>query len=143
MSVENQNQEMVIMTKEDLQKYSENLIAAVTTCADKKIQEIKDLIENNFAIEHDGYLTLDGVVSMYHIKRGTLYEYLGRKKKGDDGEANPIPAYKIGGMWLFRKEELDKWVDAHADHLNKNQEYESLNSQIGASHRRQPKPVNF
>ena len=38
-----------------------------------------------------------------NVSRATLYKWV------EDGK---IPAIKMGGVWRFRKERIDKWLDS-------------------------------
>jgi len=45
-----------------------------------------------------------------NTSRATLYRLIHTKK---------IPAFKMGGQWRFKKERLDKWLEAHENVSNK------------------------
>ena len=50
---------------------------------------------------NDRWLSVDDIAAYLGIKRETLYKWLAEKD---------IPAHKVGRLWKFRKEEIDKWV---------------------------------
>ena len=49
------------------------------------------------------WLSVAEIAAYLGIKRDTLYKWLERKT---------IPAYKVGKLWKFRKDEIDKWVQS-------------------------------
>ena len=49
----------------------------------------------------DRWFSLDEIAEYLGIKRDTMYKWICRKK---------MPAHKVGKLWKFRKEEIDKWV---------------------------------
>ncbi len=61
--------------------------------------------------------TFDEAIALYlgrhlmePLKRYTIYNWIERKN---------IPAHKVGGLWKFRKEEIDEWVrSGRAGHSN-------------------------
>ncbi|MDX9840335.1 MAG: helix-turn-helix domain-containing protein [Desulfobulbus sp.] len=53
----------------------------------------------------DKWLTIDELASYIKISRTKLY---GMAQRGE------IPASKIGNQWRFDREEIDRWMNAHA-----------------------------
>ena len=51
----------------------------------------------------DRWLSVEEVAVYLGINRGTLYKWIKRKS---------IPARKVGYLWKFRKEEVDKWIES-------------------------------
>ena len=54
----------------------------------------------------DRLMTIDEVAGYLRVKKRTVYDWL---KKGK------IPAMKTVGLWRFRKERIDQWLEAEAD----------------------------
>jgi len=54
---------------------------------------------------NDRWLSVDDIAAYLGIKRETLYKWLAEKD---------IPAHKVGRLWKFRKDEIDKWVESGA-----------------------------
>jgi excisionase family DNA binding protein len=55
----------------------------------------------------DEILTLDEVAAYLKAGKRTVYRLA---QKGE------VPAFKLGGMWRFRRSELDRWI---AESINK------------------------
>ena len=51
-------------------------------------------------------MTIDEVAGYLRVKKRTVYDWV---KKGK------IPAIKAVGLWRFRRELIDQWLDADAD----------------------------
>ena len=49
----------------------------------------------------DRWLSVEEVAAYLGIKKDTLYKWISRKH---------IPAHKVGKLWKFRQEEIDKWI---------------------------------
>lgn len=49
----------------------------------------------------DTWLTLAQVMDYVKISKASIHRLLAEKK---------IPAYKVGRLWRFKKEELDQWI---------------------------------
>ena len=49
----------------------------------------------------DRWLSVDEIAAYLGIKRDTIYKWIDRKQ---------MPANKVGRLWKFRKEEVDRWV---------------------------------
>ena len=49
----------------------------------------------------DRWLSVDEIAAYLGIKRDTVYKWIADKR---------MPAHKVGRLWKFRKEEVDKWV---------------------------------
>ncbi len=49
----------------------------------------------------DRWLSVDEIAAYLGIKRDTIYKWIADKQ---------MPAYKVGRLWKFRKEEVDDWV---------------------------------
>ncbi|MEA2031171.1 MAG: helix-turn-helix domain-containing protein [candidate division Zixibacteria bacterium] len=49
----------------------------------------------------DRWLSVDEIAAYLGIKPPTVYKWIDRKK---------MPAHKVGRLWKFRAEEIDKWV---------------------------------
>ena len=50
---------------------------------------------------NDRWLSVDENAEYLGVKRDTVYKWIDRKK---------MPAHKVGSLWKFKKEEIDKWV---------------------------------
>lgn len=51
----------------------------------------------------EGVLTLAEVAAYLKVTERTIYRLAGAKK---------IPAFKVGGVWRFQKQELESWIAA-------------------------------
>ena len=49
----------------------------------------------------DRWLSVDEIAAYLGVKRDTVYKWITRKK---------MPAHKVGRLWKFQKDEIDKWV---------------------------------
>jgi excisionase family DNA binding protein len=49
----------------------------------------------------DRWLSVDEIAAYLGIKRDTVYAWISERS---------MPAHKIGRLWKFKKEEVDKWV---------------------------------
>ncbi len=49
----------------------------------------------------DRWLSVDEIAVYLGIKRDTVYVWIAQKN---------MPAHKVGRLWKFRREEVDKWV---------------------------------
>ena len=47
------------------------------------------------------WLSVDEIAAYLGIKRDTVYKWIAEKN---------LPAHRIGRLWKFRVEEVDKWV---------------------------------
>jgi excisionase family DNA binding protein len=47
-------------------------------------------------------LTLQEVAELLRVAEKTVYGMAQRKD---------LPAFKVGGQWRFRREDLDRWID--------------------------------
>ncbi len=47
------------------------------------------------------WLSLEEIAAYLGIKRDTVYKWINRRN---------MPAHKVGSLWKFRKEEVDRWV---------------------------------
>ena len=54
--------------------------------------------------ENDNYIGIDEAAEYLGIKTVTLRNWL--RKESD------IPAHKIGKLWIFKRSELDAWVQS-------------------------------
>ncbi|WP_419587908.1 methylation-associated defense system helix-turn-helix domain-containing protein MAD1 [Thiolapillus sp.] len=52
-------------------------------------------------MQDDRWLSVDEIAAYLGIKRDTVYKWIERKQ---------MPAHKVGRLWKFRKEEVDRWV---------------------------------
>ena len=52
----------------------------------------------------DQYLTLDDLVEYSKLSRKTLLRYC-------HAPTQPLPHYKIGGHYRFRRSEFDRWIE--------------------------------
>jgi len=50
---------------------------------------------------HDRWLSVDDIAVYLGVKRDTIYDWIERRN---------MPAHKVGRLWKFKKEEVDKWV---------------------------------
>ena len=55
-------------------------------------------------------MTIDEVAGYLRVKKRTVYDWV---KKGK------IPAIKAVGLWRFRRELIDQWLDADAEQTAK------------------------
>ena len=49
----------------------------------------------------DRWLSVDEIAAYLGIKRDTVYVWIERRN---------MPAHKLGRLWKFKKDEVDKWV---------------------------------
>ncbi len=49
----------------------------------------------------DRWFSLEEIAEYLGVKPDTLYKWIYRKK---------MPAHKVGKLWKFRKEEIDRWI---------------------------------
>ena len=49
----------------------------------------------------DRWLSVEEIAAHLGVKRDTIYKWLSVKK---------IPAHKVGRLWKFKKDEIDRWV---------------------------------
>jgi len=49
----------------------------------------------------DRWMSVDEIAAYLGVKRDTLYKWIERKD---------MPAHKVGRLWKFKKDEVDKWV---------------------------------
>ncbi|MBF0331885.1 MAG: helix-turn-helix domain-containing protein [Candidatus Omnitrophica bacterium] len=50
-------------------------------------------------------MTIDEVAVYLRVKKRTVYDWVKKDK---------IPAVKVVGLWRFRKDRIDQWMDADA-----------------------------
>lgn len=133
MSYNTNNQQTIVVSANDFQQLV-NGFQELT----KKVGELSDLLESRTSMEDEvnGFITVPIVLRLYHFKSSTLYMYLSKPDK------YKLPAYKVGGMWLFKKEELDQWVMSHR-YDDGMEEAEAQNAALAATFRRKPKYVNI
>ncbi len=67
------------------------------------MQEIEHLIKMANNRELQQLLTMDDVAEGYHIRKSTLYAMVARRE---------LPSVKIGKRVLFRREDLDAYVQS-------------------------------
>jgi excisionase family DNA binding protein len=54
-------------------------------------------------MEQFGHLmTIDEVADYLRVKKRTVYDWVKKEK---------IPAVKVVGLWRFRKDRIDQWMD--------------------------------
>lgn len=51
----------------------------------------------------DRWLSVDEIGEYLGVKRDTIYKWISGKG---------MPAQKIGRLWKFKKEQVDKWVES-------------------------------
>jgi len=51
----------------------------------------------------DRWLSVDEIGDYLGIKRDTVYKWISEKG---------MPAHKVGRLWKFKKEQVDKWVES-------------------------------
>jgi excisionase family DNA binding protein len=49
----------------------------------------------------DRWLSVEEIAAHLGVKRDTVYKWIDRKR---------LPAHKVGRLWKFRRNEVDKWV---------------------------------
>jgi excisionase family DNA binding protein len=49
----------------------------------------------------DRWLSVDEIAAYLGIKRDTVYKWIDQKR---------MPAHRVGRLWKFKKEEVDRWV---------------------------------
>jgi len=49
----------------------------------------------------DRWLSVKEIAEYLGVKQDTIYKWITRKR---------MPAHKIGRLWKFKKDEIDKWV---------------------------------
>ena len=52
---------------------------------------------------NDRWLSVDEICKYLGISRDTVYKWIGRYG---------MPAHRMGRLWKFKKEQVDKWVEA-------------------------------
>lgn len=55
----------------------------------------------------DRWLSVDEIAAYLGIKRDTVYKWIDRKG---------MPAHKVGRLWKFRRDEIDRWVRSGGAH---------------------------
>lgn len=56
------------------------------------------------------WLSVDEIATYLGVKRDTVYKWIERKQ---------MPAHKVGRLWKFKVDEVDRWVrGARSVHLN-------------------------
>ena len=50
---------------------------------------------------NDRWFSVEEIAAYLGVKRDALYKWIDRKN---------MPAHKVGRLWKFRKEEVDKWI---------------------------------
>ena len=53
------------------------------------------------SVMEDRWLSVDEIAAYLGIKRDTVYKWISEKQ---------MPAYRMGRLWKFRKDEVDDWV---------------------------------
>ncbi|MCK5600985.1 helix-turn-helix domain-containing protein [Candidatus Pacearchaeota archaeon] len=51
----------------------------------------------------DRWLSVKEIATYLGIKRDTIYKWLEKKN---------LPAHKVGGLWKFKKNEIDEWIQS-------------------------------
>ncbi len=59
----------------------------------------------------DRWLSVDEIAAYLGIKRDTVYRWISDRN---------LPGHKIGRLWKFQKEEIDKWVKSGGANDTKN-----------------------
>jgi len=54
---------------------------------------------------NEGVLTLVEVAAYLKVTERTIYRLAGAKK---------IPAFKVGGVWRFKKGDIDAWINSQS-----------------------------
>lgn len=67
----------------------------------RNLAQMKERGEGTMKADHLLILTLDEMATYLKIGKRTLY---GLAAKGE------IPAFKMGGVWRFRRGEIDQWI---------------------------------
>ena len=49
----------------------------------------------------DRWLSVEEIAAYLGVKRDTVYKWITRKN---------MPAHKVGRLWKFQKDEVDRWV---------------------------------
>lgn len=52
-------------------------------------------------MDENRWLSVDEIAVYLGVKRDTIYKWIDRKQ---------MPAHKVGRLWKFGKDEVDKWV---------------------------------
>jgi excisionase family DNA binding protein len=55
------------------------------------------------AYQEDRWLSVDEIANYLGVKPDTVYKWLARTE---------IPGHKVGRLWKFKTEEVDRWVRA-------------------------------
>ena len=53
------------------------------------------------SVSEERWLSLEEIAAYLGIKCDTVYKWISRRN---------MPAHKVGSLWKFRKEEIDRWV---------------------------------
>jgi len=51
----------------------------------------------------ENWMTIEEVAGYLRVSRDWVYKMAQKEE---------IPAYKIGGLWRFKREEIDKWTES-------------------------------
>lgn len=57
----------------------------------------------------DKIMTIKELATYLKVTEKSIYRLLSNSK---------LPAFKVGGTWRFRREEIDKWIKAQEKELN-------------------------
>jgi len=49
----------------------------------------------------DRWISVEEIAGYLGVKRDTIYKWIDRRN---------MPAHKVGRLWKFRKEEIDRWI---------------------------------
>lgn len=58
----------------------------------------------------DEILTIKEIAEYLKVAEKTIYRLAGSKK---------LPGFKVGGIWRFRKSEVDRWIDIQSNKSRK------------------------
>lgn len=56
----------------------------------------------------DEILTIKDVASYLKVAEKTIYRLASGKK---------LPGFKVGGIWRFKRSDLDKWIEANKEEV--------------------------
>lgn len=54
---------------------------------------------------HDRWLTVDDICKYLNVSNETVYKWIERRR---------MPGHRVGRRWMFKQDEVDKWVRSGA-----------------------------
>ena len=79
----------------------------------------------------DRWLSVDDIAAYLGIKRDTVYNWIAEKQ---------MPAHRMGRLWKFRKEAVDKWVKSGGASVNERSQNQTKGMTKPARRRKHAEP---